>query len=374
MRLTELGVRTLREPQHPLLVRAGYVEGRAFTKLGELLLSKLFPSGVEERAQTRQRPRHGLLVGDRYLVAVGADVPPTLPVVADGARLVSPHPAGDEAFGRCASCGYEGFEIGWPEVATADEPLVEHYTPDCPGIEAVVAHFEGLTAAEMLKCYAAGELVVLVPGDRKVRIELAGEPSSELPVGYIGPMGLRARGFRLLADRSLEKRPGPWTTGANKLDHHVTGATLGRDFEVDEFGPFATLADGDPCPSCGSPMELVACFEVRSAGGAVGASRCAQLLADLHHDDAGLAWPPELAPFRAHLVTIRDVEPGDLDSPDVLWDDRDASPGAKFADADLLGMPVQLILGPKAAAKGEVEVKDRRTGERRFVPRTAGAY
>jgi prolyl-tRNA synthetase len=365
LRFTELGIKTLREPQHPLLVRAGYFDGRTPTALGRLLLAKLFPGGIEERTQEQQRPRHGLLVGREYLVAPGADVPPSLPVVADGERLVSPHPLGDEEYGRCAECGYEGFEVGWPAAPSSDEPMVEHHTPDCPGIDAVVAHFEGLTAAEMLKCFAAGDTVVLVPGDRKVRLPLAGEPRPDLPVGYIGPMGLQARGITVLADNAVRARPGPWTTGANRDEHHVTGATLGRDFEVDAFGPFATLADGDPCPRCGAPMALQPAFEVRSERGTVGAGRCAQLLADLHHDDAGLVWPPEIAPFRAHLVTIRiDAE----DQEDVLWDDRDASPGAKFADADLLGMPVQLILGPKAAAAGQIEVKNRRTGDRRYEP------
>lgn len=371
MRFTELGIKTLREPQHPLLARAGYFDGRPLrpTALGRLWLDKLFPGGVEERVQERVRPRHGLLVGREYLAAPGAEVPPTLPVVADGDRLVSPHPLGDEAYGSCGACGYEGFEVGWPAApsAAADEPLVEHHTPDCPGIEAVVAHFDGLTAAEMLKCIAAGDTVVLVPGDRKVRIRLPDdEPRPDLPVGYIGPMGLRERGITVLADASLQARPGPWTTGANKDEHHVTGARLGRDFEVDRFGPFATLAEGDPCPRCGAAMSLQAAFEVRSEGGTVGASRCAQLLADRHHDGAGLVWPHEIAPFRAHLVTLR-VDGEDQDG--VLWDDRDASPGAKFADADLLGMPVQLILGPKAAAAGQIEVKDRLSGERRYTSR-----
>lgn len=375
MRFTDLGVSTLREPEHPLLDRAGYVRGRAFTPLGERLLARLFPGGVEPRtADPAVRPRHGLLVGREYLVApgrAGAEVPPGLTTVADGSRLLAPSAHGDEAFLRCPACGYEGVDAAWPPARSDEaEPMVEHFTPDCPGIDAVVAHFPGLRADHMLKCYAAGDTVVLVPGDRQVRRPPPGEPRPDLPVGYIGPMGLQARGIRVLADQAVRARPGPWTTGANRDGHHVTGATLGRDFTVDEWGSFASLAPGDPCARCGTPAELVPAFEVRSAAGTVGASRCVALLAEAHHDEAGLVWPSEAAPFDTHLVSLRGTEEAAarLDGPNVLWDDRSASPGVKFADADLIGLPVQLVLGPKSLARGVVERKDRRTGQRTEHP------
>lgn len=340
MRWTDLGIQTFREPTHPLLVRAGYVAvgGREFTALGRRLAERALKDG---------------------------SIPPELPTVADGpVRLVAEWPKGDEAFGRCPACGYEGFDAGWPAVAAPpDEPLVEHFTPDCPAIDAVVARL-GVTPGEMLKCYAAGDAVVLVPGDRQVRRPPPGDPPPGLPVGYIGPMGLQERGLRVLADRSIAARPGPWVTGANKPDHHIGGATLGRDFDVDEFGAFAALAEGDPCPRCQAPMAMVRAVEVRSAQGEVDAIRVLSLLAERFSDDAGLVWPPELAPFEAHLVTLRDVDGTPWDGPDVLWDDRNASPGVKFADADLIGLPVQLIAGPKSLARGVIERKDRRTGER----------
>lgn len=380
MRWSELGIHTLREPSHPPLVRAGYVtpDGE-FTALGERLLARWFPGGAEPRTappatRGRARVRQKLLVARRYWVAPGAEVPAGLDVVADGGRLLAESAHGDEHFGRCAACGHQGTEIGRPAAgpAVADEPLVEHHTPDCPGIDAVVAHFadRGLTAAGMLKCYAAGDTVVLVPGDRQVRRPPPGEPPPGLPVGYIGPMGLQAQGLRVLADRAIAARPGPWVTGANRPEHHVTGCTLGRDFTVDGFGPFATLADGDPCPACGARLAVVPAIEVRSESGAVGASRVVGLLAERHHDGAGLVWPPALAPFAAHVVSLRGTEEAAaaLDGPDVLWDDRDVSPGVKFADADLIGAPVQVVMGPKSLARGVVERKVRSTGERTEEP------
>jgi prolyl-tRNA synthetase len=391
LRFSELGITTLREPQHPLLMRAGYVGlDKEFTALGRRLLARWFPGGVERRiAAAGVRPRHGLLVAREYLVAVDAEVPAALPTAASANRLLAESPLGDEAFGRCRACGYEGTEIGWATAASSEaaepaEPLVEHFTPDCPGIDAVVARFadRALTAAGMLKCVAMkdghGEVVVaLVPGDREVRLEAGMElfdeadfaAHPELVRGYIGPVGLRRMGVRVVADRSVTARPGPWVTGANRDAHHVTGAWLGRDFEVDTAGPIATLAAGDPCPTCRAPMDLVSAFEA-ARHGVVGASRVAALLADACHDDAGLVWPAELAPFEAHLVSLRGAEDAAarVDGPAVLWDDRDVSPGVKFADADLLGMPVHAILGPKSLARGVIEQKDRRTGERTESP------
>lgn len=379
MRWSEIGITTQREAAHPVLARAGYVEldGRTFTPLGERLLAKLFPGGVETRtAPPGTRARQKLLVALEYVVAPGGSVPALFTTVPDGDRLLAESVHGDERIGVCTACGHRTATAGPPpEQPLVDEPLVEHHTPECPGIEAVVARFPGLTSDRMLKCFAAGDTVVLVPGDRQVRNAPAGEVRPDLAVGYIGPMGLRERGIRVLADYAVRSRPGPWCTGANKPDHHVTGATLGRDFHVDEWGSFATLAPGDPCPQCGGALDVVPAIEVRSAGGTVGASRLVGLLAERFHDDAGLVWPPDLSPFDAHVVSLRGDDVADaaaaLDGPTVLWDDRDASPGVKFADADLIGIPTQLVVGAKSLARGMVERKDRATGTRTDVPLAA---
>ena len=376
MRWSELGINTQREPAHSLLTRAGYVEldGRTFTPLGERLLATLFPGCVETRtAPLGTRARQKLLVAQEYLVAPGGSVPALFTTVPDGDRLLAESAHGDERIGVCTACGHRTAVAGQPPAqAATDEPLVEHHTPDCPGIEAVVAHFPGLTADRMLKCFAAGDTIVLVPGDRQVRNAPAGDVRADLPVGYIGPMGLQERGIRVLADYAVRARPGPWCTGANKPDHHVTGATLGRDFHVDEWGSFASLTSGDPCPQCGGALNVVPAFEVRSAAGTVGASRLVGLLAEQYSDDAGLVLPAAASPFDVHVVSLRGDDAADaaaaLDGPNVLWDDRDASPGVKFADADLIGIPTQLVVGAKSLARGMVERKDRATGTRTEIP------
>jgi prolyl-tRNA synthetase len=337
---------------------------------------------------------------------------------------------GEDFFVQCPSCGYaantEAAIAGdrWVDKPPPPEELVEHHTPDRPGIDLVVEHFKdrGLTAAGMLKCIAVADdddrpVVVLVPGDRDVLVPKGHRPLDDadfeahpdLIKGYIGPMGLRSKGVRVLADKSI-KAPITWVTGANKADHHVTGATLGRDFDVDAFGNYATVIAGDPCPRCGLPLQLGRAVEaghtfqlgltysLKIPGAnfldedgkeqpfwmgcyGIGISRLPAVVAEEHHDDHGLSWPVDVAPFRVHLLSL-----GANRNPDVaaaaerlydeltaagvtvLFDDRDASPGVKFADADLLGMPTQILVGAKGLARGVVERKERATGDRDDLP------
>jgi prolyl-tRNA synthetase len=278
----------------------------------------------------------------------------------------------------------------------------------------------------MLKCITFdvdGEMgLALVPGDREVNVfalnrALAGrkvrlwedadfDAHPDVPKGYIGPHfpGATVR----VADPAVRAGgSGGWVTGANKVDHHVRRAVLGRDFEVDTFADLVTVVTGDTCPRCGSALSVDRGIEVGHtfqlgtkysvALGAeytdetgqqhpmvmgcygIGVSRVVAAVIEEHHDDNGLVWPAALAPYAVHLISL----PGkgeaapevraagdrlydDLRSAgvDVLYDDREQSPGVKFADADLLGLPVQLILGAKGLARSVVERKDRRSGER----------
>ena len=340
-------------------------------------------------------------------------------------EFMVPSPIGEDLFARCTKGDYaanvEAAETAERDLSQAPgQPLEDHHTPDRPGIDLVVDFFadRGLSAAGMLKCLALADadgnaVVVLVPGDREVRVPHGLRPFEdadferhrELVKGYIGPMGMREAGVRVLADHAV-RSGGPWVTGANEADHHVSGATLGRDFTVAEWGSFATVADGDPCPRCGSPLELVQSVEAGhtfqlgltysskipnatftdEAGQqhpywmgcyGIGVSRAPAVIAEEHHDEAGLVWPAEVAPYQIHLLALgasRSAEVGEAAERlygelvaagvDVLYDDRDLAPGVKFADADLLGMPTQLIVGAKSLARGVVERKDRRSGER----------
>ena len=202
-------------------------------------------------------------------------------------------------------------------------------------------------------------------------------------------------------------RPGPWITGANRADHHVSGALVGRDFTVDEWGSYAQVVTGDACPRCGEEVDLVrsveaahtfqlgtkyssvmpgssfvaedgdeAIFSMGCYG--MGVSRLLAVVAEEHHDDKGLMWPSSVAPFQVHLAALgagRTPEVAETADAlhdrlvaagvEVLYDDRDVSPGVKFADADLLGIPVRLVVGAKGVARGIVEWRSRVTGEER---------
>src|SRR5262249_20084004 len=296
------------------------------------------------------------------------------------------------------------------------------HTPNLPGI-AGVAEELGIAHDEMLKAIAFdvdGELgLALVPGDREVNPYALGkavaprsarvfddedfERHPELAKGYIGP---HLPGAALIvADRSVRARA-EWVTGANEPDYHVRRAVLDRDFHVDVWADIAQVVTGDPCPRCGAPLsvdrgievgqvfqlgtkytEALDCKYTDEAGEqhpmvmgcyGIGITRIVAAIAEEHHDDLGLAWPAVVAAYDVHLVSL----PGKGDQAaevvvaadrvyeelteagvDVLYDDRNTSPGIKFADADLLGMPTRLTIGARGLARGVVERRDRVTGE-----------
>jgi prolyl-tRNA synthetase len=268
-------------------------------------------------------------------------------------------------------------------------------------------------------------LVVGVPGDREVDLKrIAGqlEPvevaqadaddlakESRLVRGYIGPQLLAQIGVRYVVDPLVV--PGSaWVTGANEPDKHAAFVVRGRDFEpTAELGAVEIRA-GDRCARCGAVLEIAKGIEIGhifqlgrkfadafglDAQGAdgepiritmgsygIGVSRAVAAVAEQTGDDHGLCWPASVAPYDVHVVPVGKAKPGETNEQvavaeriageleaagkRVLLDDRNASPGEKFADADLLGMPTIVVVG-KALADGAVEVKDRRTGERRQV-------
>jgi prolyl-tRNA synthetase len=220
--------------------------------------------------------------------------------------------------------------------------------------------------------------------------------------GYVGPQGLPPDAL-IVADPSVRARH-DWVTGANRLDHHVTGANPGRDFRVDRWEDVARVIEGDPCPRCGAPLhvsrgivvghiyQLVTRyskaleatfvdedgserhFEMGCYG--IGLSRIVAAAAEQFHDDAGLKWPRALAPFDAAVIPTNMDQPDVVEAGerayaelraaglDVVIDDREATAGVKFADADLIGYPLQVVVGARGLRAGNLELKVRATGER----------
>jgi prolyl-tRNA synthetase len=275
------------------------------------------------------------------------------------------------------------------------------------------------------------ELVIVgVPGDRDVddkRVEVAFAPASVeqateqdfennplLVKGYIGPWSETgpilgedsATGIRFLLDPRVVDGTA-WVTGANIDQKHVHSLVAGRDFTSDGFVEVATVRAGDPAPDGSGPVELARGMEighvfqlgrffaetlglkvldengklvtVTMGSYGIGVTRILAILAELNNDEKGLVWPESVAPFDIHVVaTGRDAAAYDLAESlsaeleasglDVLYDDRPTkvSPGVKFADAELVGVPRILIVG-RGAADGQVELWDRRTGDREVL-------
>jgi prolyl-tRNA synthetase len=301
--------------------------------------------------------------------------------------------------------------------------MVDVATPGLPGIDGVAEHL-GVERGELLKCLAFdvdGDLgLALVPGDREVNLvalehalaprtvrlytddDFAAHP--DLPRGYIGP---HHPAVKIVVSDPSVRAPHGWITGANRVDHHVRNAYLDRDFSVGSWADLVTVVPGDACPRCGNPLSIDRGIEVGHVfqlgakyskafeatytddeGAAhhmqmgcygIGISRVLAAVVEQYHDESGLAWPSAVAPYDVHVVVLPgrgDAAQQVVDAADalvagleargvaVLVDDRAASAGVKFADADLLGVPVQLTVGAKGVGRGVVERKFRATGER----------
>ncbi|WP_310727407.1 proline--tRNA ligase [Streptomyces sp. N2A] len=340
-------------------------------------------------------------------------------------EFLAPASAGEDTFVDCPSCDYaantEAVTVKVePADGSAHGPLEELDTPDTPTIESL-AEFLGVPASATLKNLLVkvdGEIVAVgVPGNREVDLGKLGEhlaPATvelvtaedfvdrpDLVRGYVGPQGLAGKAFRYLADPRVASGTA-WVTGANKEGVHAKNVVCGRDFEVDEYLDVVVVEPGDPCPKCGTGLKIDRAIEIghifqlgrkyadafeldvlgqngkpaRVTMGSygIGVSRAVAALAEQTHDDKGLCWPREVAPADVHVVaagkakqTELALEIGDLLGDAglrVLVDDRaGVSPGVKFTDAELLGVPTIVVAG-RRAGEGVVEVKDRRTGER----------
>ncbi len=267
-------------------------------------------------------------------------------------------------------------------------------------------------------------LAIGLPGDREVdlkRLEAAVAPAEVLPFGdedfaanpalkkgYIGPESLgesSESGVRYLVDPRVVTGT-RWVTGSDAYDTHVIDLVAGRDFTPDGVIDVAEVREGDPAPDGSGPLSLARGIEmghifqlgrkyaealglkvlneqgklvtVTMGSYGVGVSRAVAAVAESNSDERGLVWPRELAPFDVQiLATGKDAAVADYAEKlalelsaagiEVLLDDRKASPGVKFTDAEILGMPTTVVVG-RGLADGLVEVRDRASGERTELP------
>ena len=264
---------------------------------------------------------------------------------------------------------------------------------------------------------------VLVPGDREVDLKrlqanLAGVNEVRtfeeedfakfkgLVKGYIGPQDAKKFGITIYADPRVA--PGTsWVTGANQKDKHARNVVNGRDFSVDGYVEAAEIRAGDACPKCQTPVIIDRAIEighifqlgrkyadalgltvldqngksqvVTMGSYGIGVSRAVAAIAEQNNDELGLSWPVEVAPAKVHIVATGKEDAvfaaaekiaGELEAKgtSVMFDDRrTTSPGVKFKDAELIGIPVIVVVG-KALEQGNVEIRARQTGAKNEVP------
>ncbi len=295
-----------------------------------------------------------------------------------------------------------------------------------PGVHTIeeLANFLGIPETSCMKALsgkgADGTIVVFfVPGDHELNDIKANRavPGFELLTdeemleaglfkGSMGPVGL-PEGVRVIADENL-RGAAQWAVGANEDGYHYVGARLGEDFQVDDWADLCQVKPGDACPECGKPLDGARGIEVsqvfqlgtkysESMGATfmdedgtekpfimgcygVGVSRSMAAVVEQYHDDAGIMWPVSVAP--AHVCVVPLTVGDDLVQPaaekvaaelaaaglEVALDDRSERAGVKFADADLIGWPLQVVIGKRGLADGNVELKLRRTGEKTSLP------
>jgi prolyl-tRNA synthetase len=337
------------------------------------------------------------------------------------------NPAGEDVLVLCEACGYAANR----QVAVIPRPLPPPEDPlrleevETPGTTTIasLASFLGVgperTAKAAFFMTGDGRLVTaIVRGDHEVNetklfnavkatrgmrpatveeIRAAGmEP------GYGSPIGAHDT---LVVIDDLAAGSANLVAGANRPGFHYRNVNHGRDFQADIVTDLTSAMEGDPCPTCAQPVILRNGIEVGNIfklgtkytdafdatylgedGAAhkivmgsygIGIGRNVACIVEEHHDDKGIVWPAEVAPYAAHLVTIgvaREPRVNEVaeglhafsieKGREILWDDRDESPGVKFTDAELLGMPWILTVSPRSLAAGGIEVTERATGER----------
>ncbi|WP_320170875.1 proline--tRNA ligase [Maridesulfovibrio sp.] len=331
-----------------------------------------------------------------------------------------------------AKCGYaanlEKARIAAPAgecACNAECPSIEEVsTPGTHTVDEVCSFLE-ISPDRLVKTLlftVDGEPVAaLVRGDRELNdvklrnlmggneIEMASEEQvrewTGAPVGFAGPVGLGVE--RIFADHELCVGT-DWVAGANKGDTHIRHLSLGRDCNIEKFADLRMITENDPCPECGAPIEFTKGIEVGHVfklgekyskameatfldeNGktqvmvmgcyGIGVSRIVASAIEQNNDENGAIFPPSIAPFELCVISLGGKDQAVEDKAeelynqlmemgiDAAYDDRKERPGVKFADADLIGYPMQLVIGGKGLKNGIVEAKNRKTGEKIELP------
>lgn len=329
-------------------------------------------------------------------------------------------PIGEDSIAICKECGFranmEAAESIIENVRDPEsQPLTEVYTPNIHTIEEIC---EFLKTPTEKSCKAVvyqrnqddSYVVVFIRGDLDINeTKLTNylgcdihpaviTPECGLNAGYIGPVGL-PEGMTVLFDKSLQNTNN-LSCGANKEEYHFTGLDISRDVPGAEYHDFAKIIEGGICPKCGKKhitisrgIEVGNIFQLGTKytksmgmtyldkdGNAqtpimgcygIGVGRLAASVCEVHHDDYGPIWPMAIAPWQVHLCAVRSDDAEVKEKADalydelqkrgveVIYDDRSVSAGVMFSDADLLGVPLRVIVSPRNLKDGVIEISAR---------------
>jgi len=344
---------------------------------------------------------------------------------SDSVEFMVESPAGEDDVAVCDSCGYsanvERATSMIPEVENRleNETLEKFDTPDIRTIEALSeAGHPSEHQIKTLVYMVDGELsLILLRGDHLFQEQKFCDATSSVEVapadediikkalgaspGSLGAVGVD--GIPIFADPALKGRSG-MTTGANENDFHLSGVNIERDIKVNQWVDMRSIADGEGCPSCSEPLRVVRCIEaghifklgrkyseamgvtVLDSDGksqtptmgsyGIGVGRAMAAIAETHCDESGLIWPISVAPYEVVITVVKTDDENSMkiaddiytdlrtNGIDVLLDDREERPGVKFADAELIGIPLRVTIGPRGLENGVVEFLDRSDPEK----------
>lgn len=340
-------------------------------------------------------------------------------------EFMSINDAGEDELVIC-DCGYKSNQEVAECVKTSapsEQPngnIEEVFTGDAKEIDAVCKML-GVDSAHTVKAVAyavKGDenslVLAFVRGDKEINeaklkkatgkeiVPFSAENDSRLCAGNIGPINFKADNTIIVYDQSLDGSVN-MVVGANKKDYHLKNVSISRDLPNTQFVDVAKVQEGDKCPICGKPVKIVHGIEignifqlgtkytasmkmnVKDADGnefapimgcyGIGVGRALACVIEDNHDDYGIIMPKAIAPYKVHICPLRldnervsNVAENiyktlEDDGISCLYDDRNVSAGNKFADADLMGMPIRIVVSPKGLDENLVEIKDRTTGE-----------
>jgi prolyl-tRNA synthetase len=352
---------------------------------------------------------------------------------SDSVEFMCPSKAGEDVVAKCQDCGYAANLEKATSALAAIEDLAAAAAPaapvrlDTPGVRTIedLATSYGLAADRQIKTLIEvvdGKLtLVLLRGDHPLSDQKLIDATGAVTVrpaqpdeiqaalgafpGSLGAVGVT--GFPIVADEALRGRR-DMATGANTDDVHLTGVDVERDIQNITWADLREVAEGEPCPRCGAALDFVHAVEVGHIfklgrkfttalgvtvtgpdGGTIipimgsygiGVERAIAAIAEVHHDDVGLTWPVQMAPFEVAVLPLssKDAEVkataemlyGSLldEGAEAVIDDRDVRPGVKYADVELIGIPFRISVGARDLADGVVEITSRVTGEKERVP------